>query len=147
MTEEGEPDLKLDGFSLWVLGREFPANDDYWDGNWLRVKARMRAKGAAVEVEGPILRIPDLIELRDQLLKLQETLQGTAELSPLEPELHVLMTGQGLGHIAVRVSITPDQMTQTHAFEVETDQSYLPPFVDSLDRLLSDYTVRGEPET
>jgi hypothetical protein len=33
-----EPDLKLDGFSLWVFGRQFPDANDYWDGNWLPLR-------------------------------------------------------------------------------------------------------------
>jgi hypothetical protein len=35
--EAGEPDLKFAGFSLWVLGRQFPDHNDYGDGNWLNV--------------------------------------------------------------------------------------------------------------
>src|SRR5262249_19116286 len=46
-----EPDLKLDGFSLWVLGRQFPGANDHWDGNWLNVRARVEAPGALVEAQ------------------------------------------------------------------------------------------------
>src|SRR5262245_58281939 len=47
-----EPDLKLGGFSLWVFGRQFPDANDYWDGNWLNVRARVEAPGALVEAPG-----------------------------------------------------------------------------------------------
>jgi hypothetical protein len=138
-----DPDFKLDGFSLWIQGRQFPGDSDYWDGNWLIVRAQMRASGALVEVEGPILHIPELAGFRDQLRKLNETLAGTAELEPIEPELHLTMTVQSLGHIAVRLSITPDHLNQTHTFEFGVDQSYLPSVLSSLDRVLSDYPVVG----
>ena len=55
-----EPDLTVGGFSLWVLGREAPEAADFWEGVWLRVKALMVANGARVEVEGPIVRGPEL---------------------------------------------------------------------------------------
>lgn len=35
MVTEQEPDLKLLGLSIWVDGRQFPGNSDYYDGNWL----------------------------------------------------------------------------------------------------------------
>lgn len=28
-----EPDLKIAGFSLWAVVRQFPQATDYWDGN------------------------------------------------------------------------------------------------------------------
>jgi hypothetical protein len=29
----GPPSLKLDGFQLWIYGRELPDSQDYYDGN------------------------------------------------------------------------------------------------------------------
>ncbi len=47
-----KPDLKLGGFSLWVLGRQFPDATDYWDGSWFNVRARIEAPGAVVQAQG-----------------------------------------------------------------------------------------------
>lgn len=54
-----ELDIKFAGMSLWVLGRQFPDLDDYWDGNWLNVQVRVEASGAAVEAAGPIIHVGD----------------------------------------------------------------------------------------
>jgi hypothetical protein len=141
-----EPDLKLGGFSLWIRDRQFPGNSEYWDANWLIVRAEMRASGALVEVEGPILHIPELVRFRDELSKLNDTLSGSAELRPMEPELHLTMTAQRLGQISVDLSITPDHLSQRHTFEFGVDQSYLPALLSSLDRLLLEYPVIGSAE-
>jgi hypothetical protein len=79
--EAEEPDLKFAGFSLWVLSRQFPDHDDYWDGNWLNVRVRVEARGAAVEVRGPILYASELRGFIDGLEKLNTELHGQAELS------------------------------------------------------------------
>jgi hypothetical protein len=141
-----EPDFTVGGFSLWIRDRQFPGNSDYWDGNWLIVRAEMRASGALIEVEGPILHIPELVRFRDELSKLNASLSRSAELRPLEPGLHLTLTAQSLGHISADLSITPDQLTQRHTFEFGIDQSYLPALLDSLDQLLSEYPVIGSPE-
>jgi hypothetical protein len=138
-----EPDFKLGGFSLWVRDRQFPGNSDYWDANWLIVRAEMRASGAIVEVEGPILHIPEIVRFRDELSSLNETLSGSAQLLPMEPELRLTLTAQSLGHVSVDLSITPDHLNQTHTFEFGTDQSYLPMLLNSLDRLLSEFPIIG----
>ena len=36
---EPEPSVAFAGFRLWVFGRQFPDSKDYWDGNWIVVKA------------------------------------------------------------------------------------------------------------
>ncbi|HEY4193480.1 MAG TPA: hypothetical protein VGM46_12610, partial [Mesorhizobium sp.] len=55
-----DPDIKFDIFRLWVIGRQFPNSDDYWDGNWLNVRAEVRANGAIIEVIGAILHLSEL---------------------------------------------------------------------------------------
>jgi hypothetical protein len=54
----GEPDLKLAGFQLWVHSRQFPQEEDYWDGNWVNVTAHCAGKGASVWVRGAIIHLP-----------------------------------------------------------------------------------------
>jgi hypothetical protein len=36
----GAPDIKIHGLQTWIHGRQFPNEDDYWDGNWLRVTTK-----------------------------------------------------------------------------------------------------------
>ena len=141
-----EPDLTLVGLRLWVHGREFPDIADYWDGNWLNVTARVQASGARVEIRGPLIRNTEIQTFADQARRLNETLRGTAELKCLEPALHVsLSDADGLGHIGIEISITPDQLNQSHHFEFGCDQTYLPRLIADCEGILADYPVVGSP--
>ena len=142
---EAEPDLRLEGFRLWVHGRERPDANDWADGNWLLVTARMEAAGARVEAKGPFLRAEELAAFAEQLKALDATLAGKAELSCMEPQLHVLLEGTGLGHIAATIELTPDLANQTHRFRLETDQTWLGRMLTSLDAVLESYPVRAAP--
>jgi hypothetical protein len=139
MTDD--PDLRLAGFSLWIDGREFPDATDFWDGNWLAVRARMEANGARIECEGSILRTTDIEEFRNQLAAMAETLKGEAALMPLEPELKLVFRMQTRGQVEVTIEITPDHLTQRHAFILDSDQSYLPALVASCDAILARFPI------
>jgi hypothetical protein len=45
-----EPDLQLAGLSIWGVRRAYPQSEDYWDGNWLNIQARVEAPGSHVEI-------------------------------------------------------------------------------------------------
>jgi hypothetical protein len=140
-----DPDLRLAGLSLWVGGRQFPDEQDFWDGNWLSVHAEMRAPGAQVNCDGPILRTTEIERFRDQLRALHATLQGKAILDPLEPELKVTCEAQALGAIAIEIAITPDHLEQSHTFFSGIDQSYLPAVIAECDGILERFPTRGTP--
>ena len=96
--EPVEPDLKLDGFSLWVFGRQFPEANDYWDGNWLNVRAQVEVPGALVEAQGAIVFAPELAEFV-KLETLYTNLVGEAALRCVEPNLQVAIQVDSLGHV------------------------------------------------
>ena len=143
MSEDA--DVLIGRLELFVLGREFENSDDYWDGNWLRMKARIAAVGAMVETEGPFLRIDELSDFLAQLESAVQTLSGEARLETLEPNLKVTVAFiDALGHAEVRVDVTPDQLVQQHRFIDGTNQSYLQKTVRQLRAVLRDYPLRGE---
>jgi hypothetical protein len=141
-----DTNLQLHGLSIYVGGREFPNASDYWDGNWLIVRASMEAKGARVDCAGPILRTTDFKRFRDELRIMAETLAGTATLSGLELELNVVFKMVSRGRMEVEVEITPDHLTQSHNFSMELDQSYLPPLITFCESILEKFPVMGAPE-
>jgi hypothetical protein len=142
-----EPDLTVGGFSLWVLGRVAPEATDFWEGNWLRVKALMVANGARVEVEGPIVRGPELEGFAAGLRNMIRTLSGEARLDCLEPNLSLVLRLDSLGHVSGSVSITPDELYQRHAFDWGgLDQTYLGPLLQSCEVILERYPVTGSPD-
>ena len=145
MKDGADPNLRLGGLSLWVHGREFPDSTDYWDGNWLVITALAQAGGARVEASGPLIRSDELQVFTRSLKSLSADLRGKAELACLEPGLHVVMEGDGLGHIAIMVEITPDQMTQSHSFDFNSDQTFLLPLISACEAVLERYPVIASP--
>ncbi|WP_315707296.1 MULTISPECIES: hypothetical protein [unclassified Bradyrhizobium] len=139
-----EPDLKLGGFSLWVFGRQFPEATDYWDGNWLNVRARVEAPGAVVEAKGAFVNIPELAGFVEQLEALHATLVGEAGLRCLEPNLEIAIRSGSRGHMAVKIMLTPDHMTQSHEFNFDLDQSHLGQLLDGCRSVLSRWPVRSK---
>jgi hypothetical protein len=139
----GEPDLQLAGLSLWVYGRQFPDQNDYWDGNWLNVRVRVEATEAVVEAHGSIIHAPELESFANELELLDRKLAGAASLKCTEPNLNIAIRGDSLGHVTVKIMVTPDHMTQSHEFIFSIDQTYFKPLVAECKRILSAYPIRG----
>jgi hypothetical protein len=143
--DEAEPDLRLAGLSLWVVSRERPDDSDYWDGNWLNIRARVEDAGALVKIAGPWVRSDELQRFADELGVLDRDLKGTAELDCIEPMLRAKVTCGVRGDIEVTVEITPDYPTQAHRFTFMIDQSYFGTAPAGLARVLERFPVKGKP--
>ncbi len=142
----GEPDLRVAGFQLWVHGRQFPESEDYDDGNWLRVTAHCGASGASVWAQGAILTVMDIDGFGDASSAIHRGDSKSAVLDPLEPELKVsLEAADRFGHVRALVEITPDHLVQSHRFEFEVDQSYLPEIIRQCSEIVQEYSMRGKP--
>lgn len=145
MKEEfGPPDIKLEGLEIWINGRQFPKNKDYWDGNMLRVTAHCSRAMASVWVSG-VVHIVELQRWESQSKYLLESLQGEVKLNCRDIELAVSLKALSLGHIEMKVSISPDQMTQGHWFQFGIDQSYLGPLQAQFKKILHKYPLIGSP--
>lgn len=143
-TDLGEPDLKVAGFLLWVHGRQFPEVEDYHDGNWLRVTAHCSALGASVWAHGALLSVADVAEFGDGCAAMLRGESRSVGLVPFEPELKVsLEVSDSVGHICAQVEITPDHLSQSHRFEFEVDQSYLPDIIKQCLEIMQEYPSRG----
>ena len=141
-----EPDLQLAGFSLWVIGRQFPDQSDYWDGNWLNVRVRVESTEALVEAHGPILHATELESFFQELQLLDNTLAGTASLKCREPNLDIAIVGNSRGQATVAIRVTPDHMTQSHEFTFSIDQTYFQPLIAKCKIILADYPIKGTPD-
>jgi hypothetical protein len=118
------PSLVLGGLKVWVLDKAFPESVEWFDGNWLQVRAECNAPGATVTANGPLLTAEDI----GRLLSGMEAMQrggSSAGMSPLEPNLAVSLTGSSKGRLRIDVRITPDSMTQEHRFFFDADMAYL----------------------
>lgn len=140
--EVGPPDFMIAGLRVWVFGRQYGDSQDFWDGNWVNVLVHCAAGGAQVETSGPILHLSSLAQWLDQTRELHRTLNGSAELGSIEPNLSAKIALED-GHGSLVVDITPDHLTQQHRFIFEVDQSYLPELIGGLVSVLSHYPLRG----
>lgn len=118
----GQSDMKLAGLRLWVHGRQFPDSVDYWDGNWLRVAAVCEYPGARVSVDGPFMHLGEIRDFLAGIEQLHATLQGSAKLDCVEPNLKIELAMDKRGHVRVAITITPDHLRQAHSFFDEVDR-------------------------
>jgi hypothetical protein len=119
------PSLVLGGLSVWVLDKAFPETVEWYEGSWLQVRAECNAPGATVTANGPILTAEDISRLLAGMEAMHQRGASSAEMSPLEPNMAISLTGSSKGRLRIDVRITPDSMTQEHRFFFDTDLAYL----------------------
>ena len=102
--------------------------------------------GAIVEVQGPILHASELESFMNQVQLLDRTLTGDALLECMEPNLHIAIRASG-GHTSLTIRLTPDHLTQAHEFTFRIDQTYFKPVIANCKKILSDYPIRGSPDS
>lgn len=136
----GPPSVRLAAFQLWVHSRRFPDAQDQWDGNWLNVTVHCGQSGASVWATGAILDSVAFVRFREELEQMYNALSGEAVLESHEPNVKVRVTASDrAGHLNVRAEITPDNLAQSHWFDFEIDQSYLPATDGKLHRLAAEF--------
>ncbi len=141
----GVPNIKLAGLQIWIHSRQFPDNNEFWDGNWLNVTIHCGADGASVWTSGAILHLSEIADWLVALEKMNETLSGEANLDTIEPEFNVKLKAESLGQITMEVEISPNQLTQRHSFEFDLDQSYLNGVIESCRKTLTELPLVGKP--
>lgn len=142
-----EPDLTLGGLCIWVHGRARPEASDYWDANWLTVRATMHVGQSSVTTEGAILMTADFERFRRELARMHDTLTGEASLSGAEPNLTLTLRADSLGHIGGEIEITPHYASEFHRFDVGLDQSYLSPLITACESIVERFPVIGQPDS
>lgn len=143
-TEElhGEPHLHIGGLRLWIHGREREDAEDYGDGNWLVATAEYRSTASSTRVQGSFVRSEEIEELETGVRALHSALRGEATLACCEPQLRAMLRGDGLGHVELEVSITPDPARESHVYRDTIDQTYLPAIADECAAILERHPVR-----
>jgi hypothetical protein len=139
----GTPSIEFEKLKIWIHGRQYPNENEYWDGNWLRVTVHYGAHGSSVSTGGAIIHLSEIERWYSGVKKILDTLQGEAGLYCMEPNLTVILKAKSLGHVGVELSITPDHMTQQHTYLFDLDQTYLQPLVQQCEEVLRDYPTRG----
>jgi hypothetical protein len=130
--------------TITVHGRSFPGCTDYWDGNSVRASVELSVGGFRGSVSGE-LRTNELKAFHQQLVRLQESLEGTAELETMESWLSIKASGDGCGHMSFRCIIR-DQPGIGNTLEclLSTDQTFTRPTVAELSTIVKAFPVIGQ---
>ena len=140
-----EPSIALGPLKIWVHGRQFPGDCDYWDGNWLAATALCDGAGSRVEVSGYFLHLGEIKKWKNSLEEFSHSLTGGVELPTIEPTLKVKIEATGSrGHLKCLVEITGDHMNELHRFSLDIDQSYLPGLLAQLATMMREYPIKNE---
>lgn len=130
--------------TLTVHGRSFPDCTDYWDGNWVRVSVDVSVGGFRGSVSGG-LRTNELKDFHQQLVRLQESLEGTAELQTMESWLSIQASGDGCGHMRFRYVIRDEPgIGNTLECLLRTDQTFTRSTVAELTAIVKAFPVIGQ---
>jgi hypothetical protein len=132
--------------TIAVLGRSHYPAADYWDGNWVTAAVEVQAGGFRGSVGGH-LRAEELADFHAQLVRLQESLRGTAEFTTMEGWLSIRIEGDGRGHMACRCVVQDEPgIGNTLDCSLATDQTFTRSTVAELAAVIQAFPVVGSPD-
>jgi hypothetical protein len=132
------------GLTIKVLRRSHPECADYWDGNWLAVNVDLDVGRFQAHIPGDI-RSEELSSFRDQLKRVYDSLNGSAEFHTMESWLGLNFVAHKTGRVALKgVVLDQPGIGNRLTFELALDQTYLPPILSALDDVISTFPVVGE---
>lgn len=135
--------FSIAGLTVSVSGYQYPTSDDVWDGNWLIVQAELVAPGCEISHRGSFVRTDELAKFEEELTALRSLKSNDAKLECMEPDLDVRVSRDGsLGALEITVSLTPDNLTQTHKVKFASDLSEIPTVISGLRHIGRLYPVR-----
>jgi hypothetical protein len=116
--------------------------DEYYDDNWLTVKIQVCAGGFSGKVDAAILT-GELASFLAQLRSLCEALIGTVQLTTLEEQLELRLSGDGKGDIELEGNVSDQSgIGNRLQFRLQFDQSQLGASIRELERVISEFPVR-----
>jgi len=141
----GPPALSLGGLHIWIHGRQFPWDTEFWDGNRLAVLAICGAEGSQVKVQAPCLHVVDIIRWSQECEALLSHSRDSVTLWAMEPELHIQL-GRRESFIRTQVSISPNLGLQEHVYRFEVSWDEFELFQEGLLHLMAAYPQRSSPD-
>lgn len=130
-SDLGPPSLELGGLRLWLRGRHFPWEEDFWSGDWLVVTAHCHAQGADVRAHGAFLHRGDVPRWLEACERLLADRSGLALLWAVKPELQISLDAAEAG-VRVEVRLSSDLSSQEHVFRFPIAWEALEAFAQGL---------------
>ena len=123
MTDQQYCHLKLAGFELTVLGRQFPDSHDVWDGNWLNFVCNCQDSRLKIKVTGPFLTVGEIMDLHGKLKQANGGEISFARVEIIEPELNLFLSITSENKILLQVDLQPDGKRQSERCEFKLNQT------------------------
>lgn len=132
--------------TVTVIGWEWPAATDFWDGNWLKTQVEISTGGWRGRYNAAF-RAEEFKAFREQVERLYATLSGEARFETMEEQLFLLLRADKAGHVEFEGQARDTAGTgSTLEFTLpELDQTYLPRIVQQLQDIEREFPVRGLP--
>ena len=141
---DGEPDVVLAGFKLWVHGRGHSRATDSWDGNWLEITSAYVTEHCIAVCEGDVLHGSDVLASLDAARRMHETLEGQFSFATLEPGFALQFSARQHGRIDLDARIVTEEIAdgrgEYHKQQL-IDQSYLPALINGLTQVLRRFPI------
>lgn len=140
-----------DWLRIDVYSREFPMLSDFWDGNWLHARWKVRNDVASVSWNGPYLHAAELEDFAKQLDDLRHNRSQDAQLSPTEHWWDVEFTkADNHGHFTMQVTVSASNSgsgspASRHVFDFVIDQTDLAQLESQIESILREFPVKGRP--
>ena|SRR5688572_26020928 len=132
LPPDWDPAITLHPLRIWIHGQP-------QDG-WLDVTARCSTPHAVSIVRGSLIHLDELREWHSQLVKVRESMSGTALLNTDEGLILARITlHDRRGELEIR--LTADPFTEQHVYTDGIDQSYLPALINDIARALRDLST------
>jgi len=126
-----------------VHGYERAVTGDYHDDNWLTAVVEIKA-GAFNGKFGATFLTAELIDFRDQLTQVYDTLKGEAVFSTLEEQLSICVTGNGRGDLEARgAALDQPGIGNKLEFHFSSDQTHLVKTLGELNETIAKFPVRS----
>ena len=138
------PDLSIAGLELWIDDREHPDSQEYWEGNWLRVRVRCAAAHSEVRAAGPFLHLSEIATLKAGCERLLAGEVAEAGLYCAEPNLKIELWTAPSSTVIGKIRITPDHRAEIHDYGFAADLAGVQALVVACARLLERYPLRGK---
>jgi hypothetical protein len=130
------------------LARERPGSDDYWDGNWVRGRARYSIsgwQGGPVQVQ---LHVSEIAALKANFEALDRELRAGAkvEFIPMEPYFFFALHIGSLGQMSIKGKVQHGCGVGTALlFETESDQTFLTSLIEQTALFIKNFGIVGTP--
>ena len=120
-------------------------SDIDWDKNWVKTKVTIQGGKFSGQYFGEFMTV-DFEKFKQELSRLYNNPNGTANFNDLEGYLELKIHGDGIGHFEVKVKacdqpgIDGSQLTFTMAF----DQTELKEHANQLDQITKQFPISGD---